>query len=146
MATAALKPCLNNRRCRGLASKGSYCPPCQTAYKQQVQQVNDRQRGTASSRGYDARWSKWRRWVIGEYKLVFCGDRPTGAPMTNDSRCLLAKPQRIYRPGEHLDHIEPIEGPDDPTKLDVKAVQLLCRTCHQRKTASENGGNRARSA
>lgn len=140
MANAALKPCLNNRRCRGFAAKGSYCAPCQQAYRQTTQQSNDQQRGTASSRGYDARWAKWRRWVIGEYKLVFCGDRPTGAPMTDHSRCQQAKPQRIYRTGEQLDHIEAIEGPDDPRRLDVTNVQWLCVTCHRTKTASEDGG------
>lgn len=139
MANAALKPCTNNRRCRGL-TRGRYCAPCEKAYKQTTQQTHDQQRGTASSRGYDARWAKWRRWVIGEYKLVFCGDRPTGAPMTNHSRCLLAHPARIYRIGEQLDHIDAIEGPDDSRRLDVTNVQFLCRTCHQRKTATVDGG------
>ena len=138
MGNAALKPCLNNRRCRGLTT-GRYCTPCSKAWKQTTQQAHDEKRGTASSRGYDARWSKWRRWVIGEYKLVFCGDRPPGAPMTDDSRCLLAKPQRIYRVGTQLDHIEPIDGPDDPRRLNATAVQLLCLTCDRRKTAAKDG-------
>jgi len=37
-----------------------------------------------------------------------------------------------------VDHIRPVEGPDDPRFLDFAAVQSLCHRCHARKTATED--------
>jgi 5-methylcytosine-specific restriction endonuclease McrA len=33
----------------------------------------------------------------------------------------------------------PIEGRNDPRRLDLDNMQTLCDTCHRRKTMKENG-------
>ena len=39
----------------------------------------------------------------------------------------------------HCDHIVPIEGRNDPRRLDLNNTQTLCDRCHRRKTLKENG-------
>lgn len=39
----------------------------------------------------------------------------------------------------HADHVVPIEGRNDPRRLDLDNMQTLCDTCHRRKTMKENG-------
>ncbi len=39
----------------------------------------------------------------------------------------------------HADHIVPIEGRNDPRRLDLDNMQTLCDVCHRRKTFKENG-------
>jgi 5-methylcytosine-specific restriction endonuclease McrA len=39
----------------------------------------------------------------------------------------------------HADHVVPIEGRNDPLRLDLDNMQTLCDTCHRRKTMKENG-------
>ena len=37
----------------------------------------------------------------------------------------------------HCDHVVPIEGRNDPRRLDLDNMQTLCDTCHRRKTMRE---------
>ena len=102
-------------------------------------QAYDRQRGTASERGYGADWSRWRKATLRDYDLSLCGDRPPMAPATDDSLCLK---QGMLRPGNDLDHIQPITGKDDPRRFDPSNVQFLCDSepnfCHSRKRQRES--------
>lgn len=43
-------------------------------------------------------------------------------------------------PASHVDHITPLTGATDATRLDQTAVQSLCRSCHSAKTAREDRG------
>ena len=78
----------------------------------------DRSRGTAAERGYDAAWQRLRARVAAEEP--YC-------------RLCLAAGRRT--PTEHIDHIKPkaAGGTDDRDNL-----RGLCRTCHNRRTATES--------
>lgn len=41
---------------------------------------------------------------------------------------------------EHVDHIKPVKDRNDPLFWDPTNHQPLCRPCHSRKTAAEDGG------
>jgi 5-methylcytosine-specific restriction protein A len=45
-----------------------------------------------------------------------------------------------HAPAEHVDHVEAVDGPDDPRFWDPTCHQPLCASCHSRKTATEDGG------
>ena len=92
----------------------------------------DRQRGTASERGYGARWTKYRAWFKDNWPL--CGDRPESAPPTDDSQC---RRVGLDVPMNVVDHIVPVTGPDDPTFYRPECHQSLCDQCHQKKRQRE---------
>lgn len=72
-------------------------------------------RESAGARGYGARWRKLRKMVLAAQPL-----------------CV-----RCDRPAKHVDHIVPrSQGGDDS----MANLQALCATCHNRKTAREDGG------
>ena len=97
-------------------------------------------RGSASSRGYDARWRAFREWYLGELfrravpRAGLCGSRLPGAAVTHDSVC--AADGAIVA-GTVLDHIVPVTGPDDPRFFQPDELQLLCESCHNRKRQRE---------
>lgn len=41
---------------------------------------------------------------------------------------------------EHVDHIKRIESEEDELFYDENNLQALCRKCHSKKTAMEDGG------
>lgn len=41
---------------------------------------------------------------------------------------------------EHVDHIKRIESEEDKLFYDENNLQALCRSCHSKKTAMEDGG------
>lgn len=81
----------------------------------------DQQRGTATERGYDSKWTEFRDWLIKQPEFVMCS-MCTGA-LTNQ-----------------VDHIERLTGPNDPRKFELENLQGLCRPCHNRKTTRFDGG------
>jgi 5-methylcytosine-specific restriction endonuclease McrA len=90
---------------------------------------------TAEDKGYGSRWKRFRAHVIKRHGLRHCGDRPTGAPMTADSVCHQERRTTI---GNTLDHIKPVDGPDDPRFYVESELQYLCGVCHQRKRQRES--------
>jgi len=122
--------------CGRLTKSGTACPSC-------AEELSHH-RGSAASRGYDRIWRNFRRRFIEqlvEHGLVpRCGATlPTG-PRTADSACLQAG---LYVLDHlHLDHEPPLtkaerDFPD--IVCDGNRIQLLCRTCHARKTERQTG-------
>lgn len=99
--------------CPELVTEGSRCEKHQ---KQEVREY-DKQRGSAASRGYDARWRRIRAMVLAEESLC--------------REC--AKQGRIV-PARHVDHID-----GNVNNMRRENLQPLCASCHSRKTAKEDG-------
>jgi 5-methylcytosine-specific restriction protein A len=112
-------------------TRGGPCP----------EHARDSRVGSAWRRGYDAAWQQLRdrvrRRLIALGISPICGARLPGAELTTHSRCA-AEGRDV--PGTHYDHIEPFVGLDDPRRLDPLNLQLLCASCHSRKTDVEDGG------
>lgn len=76
---------------------------------------------SASRRGYGRRWERYTRWFKRQPGNVICRD------------CRRA-------PTQCVDHIVPVSGPDDPRFWEPGNHQGLCHSCHNRKTATIDGG------
>jgi 5-methylcytosine-specific restriction enzyme A len=119
MPTKAKKYCGASRCPERIEVGQRYC----LKHLQQRQRNTDKRRGSANQRGYDADWRRLRDWHITNKPLCeicLLGGRVTGA--------------------DHVDHIEPFHGKNDPLRLDPKNLQSLCKSCHSRKTVKEDGG------
>lgn len=107
--------------------------------------------GTASARGYGARWRRHRERFRSEQfrqgvpRAGLCGARLRGAPLTHDSACAAAG---LIVAGVVADHIVPVTGPDDPSFFDLMALQFLCITCDamKRQREAQHGGGHHRVA
>ncbi len=111
MPSKPLKPC-NKPGC-GAVTTERFCPA--------HQQWQDQQRPNAKQRGYTHRWVKYRAVFLKRYPLcVRCeaDDRVTAATV--------------------VDHIIPHKG-DQARFWDPDNHQALCKLCHDRKTAREDG-------
>lgn len=88
------------------------CPACQ---RRHVSRQVD-QRPSAAARGYDYQWQIRRQYVLDRDPVCrICGTSPS----------------------EEVDHIIPrARGGSDRSEN----LQGLCKSCHSRKTASEDGG------
>ncbi len=82
----------------------------------------DTMRGTATERGYDARWRKAR--------LRYLRQQPLCAECDRQGRLSAATV---------VDHKVPHKG-DDDLFWNTDNWQSLCKQCHDRKTATEDGG------
>jgi 5-methylcytosine-specific restriction enzyme A len=110
MPSKPLKPC-NKHGCSNL-TRERYCDD----HKQLTNQY-DSNRGTATQRGYDAKWRKARAYYLSHNPIcVRCGDIATV-----------------------VDHVTPHKG-DKRLFWDRSNWQPLCKTCHDRKTVKEDGG------
>ena len=134
--------------CGGLATPGSSrCPKHMRA----TQRFHDDQRGSRIERGYDAAHERLRIQCFqrDEWRCRGCGWEPD---VVRDCRLagieappaevVLEELRRANVAGErhiHADHTVPIEGRNDPQRLDLDNVQTLCDTCHRRKTMKEKG-------
>lgn len=87
-----------------------------------TQQKNekDRWRESASKRGYNSKWRKAR--------LSFLRKNPL---------CVRCKADDRVMPADVVDHIVPHKG-DKGLFWDKDNWQALCKTCHDRKTATED--------
>lgn len=120
MPTAPLRPC-TFPGCGELIASGSKCDK----HKKEAAQADNRAKGSSWSRGYDAEWDRVRKKALKRDQYL-C------------QRCLLEDDRMV--PAEHVDHIKPFGGKKDPLRLDLKNLKSLCKPCHSRKTAKEDGG------
>lgn len=79
----------------------------------------DKERGSASARGYDRDWQRLR--------LVQLGNEPL---------CRHCYARHILTPAVEVDHVVPINVAPD-RRLDIDNLQSLCKDCHGRKTLAE---------
>jgi 5-methylcytosine-specific restriction protein A len=94
---------------------------CATHQKQQQQQA-DSTRGNSAERGYDSKWRKARAGWLRSHPL-----------------CMRCDKQGQVTPASVVDHIVAHRG--DMTLFWNNANwQSLCATCHNIKTATEDGG------
>lgn len=114
---AAPRPC-RYPGCGALVASG-FCARHRSAVRQEV----DARRGSSSQRLYGARWRQARAQFLREHPLCECsecrGRRVTASTV--------------------VDHIVPHRG--DPLLFwDTTNWQAMAKTCHDRKTAREDGG------
>jgi 5-methylcytosine-specific restriction enzyme A len=128
----ALRPCSGSPTCHHLVTSG-LCA--------EHRRAREHRQGSSHSRGYTARWNRFRAWWMAELIrrdiVPACGARLPGAPETTHSRCQAEG--RLVTERLHLDHIEPHNG-DERRMFDPLGVQLLCARDHARKTVLEDGG------
>lgn len=114
MPNAARYPC-SVPRCPNLK-------PCAVHMKQRRQESESR-RATASERGYDWTWHKARTAFLQEHTICYICMQRDGAVTA----------------ASVVDHIVPHKG-NRQLFWDTENWQSLCATCHNRKTAKEDGG------
>lgn len=110
MPWSARRPC-RQPGCARLAVRGKvYC-------EVHAGKEYDRQRGTASQRGYNADWRLARADFLAENPL-----------------CAECRKRGKLEPATRVDHVIPHRG-DRRLFWDRSNWQSLCETCHNRKTA-----------
>lgn len=115
------KPCARPG-CSSLALVNErYCEKCKQADKKRKQD-QDKKRGSSCKRGYGRVWQR--------YRLRFLAEHPLCVDCESRGRIVLATV---------VDHKQPHKG-DMVLFWNPKNHQGMCKTCHDRKTASENGG------
>ena len=97
--------------CLNLCKSGTYCP-------EHSAESPDRLRGSATERGYDAKWRRARKRFLRSHPLC--------------ANCLS---QGVLTPATVVDHIVPHRG-DHRLFWDEQNWQPLCKACHDRKTGS----------
>ena len=97
--------------CPNLCESGTYCP-------EHSAESPDRLRGSATERGYDAKWRRARKRFLRSHPLC--------------ANCLS---QGVLTPATVVDHIVPHRG-DRALFWDENNWQPLCKSCHDRKTGS----------
>lgn len=111
------KPC-GYPGCSALVQGGGYCP----GHRRRTWREQDQRRPTATQRGYDHRWRKARDAFLAQ--RLWCVECERSGRLT---------------PATVVDHIIPHKG-DKTLFWDMKNWQALCSRCHNRKTATEDGG------
>lgn len=104
--------------CPELVSEGRYCEKHQKLYRQQ----QDRERGSAAARGYDARWRRIREMVLREEPL-----------------CRECMRHGRVTPATDVHHID-----GDVCNLRRENLEPLCHQCHSRHTAKNQAFGRGR--
>ena len=125
MPSAAAKPC-RSPGCGALVRDGSgYCAQhlvAKLAGIQAERRQYDKDRGSSAQRGYGARWQKAR--------LGYLRSHPLCRACEDVGRVTLATV---------VDHKVPHRG-DMALFWDPSNWQSLCKTCHDQKTARDDGG------
>lgn len=101
----------------GRRATAKYCKQCEGKDAER-----DRERGTSTERGYDARWQRARKAFL------------MGNPL-----CSHCKAEGRVEAATVVDHIQPHRG-DDALFWDRANWQPLCKAHHDTKTATEDGG------
>lgn len=118
MPTAPRNPC-SHQPCPGFAEIRGLCKK----HHAEIHREIDSRRGSAASRGYDRRWQKARDLYLAEPEHALCLHcKATGRDTT----------------ATVVDHIVPHRN-DRELFWNQMNWQPLCKACHDRKTAREDG-------
>ncbi|WP_137719339.1 HNH endonuclease signature motif containing protein [Methylobacillus flagellatus] len=120
MPTKPPKPC-KQAGCRALVYGGAYC---EDHAKQRRKQV-EAQRGTSTQRGYGYKWQQASKGYLKQHPLCEC------------EQCLAG--QLRLRQATVVDHKIPHRG-DMTLFWDRQNWQAMNKSCHDSKTAREDGG------
>ena len=120
MPMAAPKIC-TAAGCSNLVESGR-CEACSKKHNKDRNQRIDANRPNAYRRGYTHKWSKASKAYLAQHAL-----------------CVICRKQGMYTPAVLVDHIIPHKG-DGTLFNDMDNWQALCKTCHDIKTATEDGG------
>ncbi len=120
MPQAAPKPC-RWPNCAAIVANSGYCDQHQQLRNKEV----ERQRESASKRGYGRAWQKASKAFLRAHPLCQCPD------------CLEGK--LSLRSAQVVDHKVPHRG-DMRLFWDSSNWQAMSKECHDRKTAAEDGG------
>ncbi len=115
MAQSAPRPCLHPG-CRALTKDGR----CEVHAQQLARRIDEARRARRGNRKYDRR--AWRD-----------GVRPQQLRL--EPLCRHCKARGWLVQATEVDHIDGNADNDEPSNL-----QSLCKACHSRKTAAEQGG------
>lgn len=124
MPTAAPRPC-KKPGCRSLTTLGAYCPDHAKLVKQQAEV----KRESSTQRGYGYKWQQMSKGFLRAHPLCQCPDCLEG-----EIRLLQATV---------VDHKIPHEG-DMKLFWDRDNWQAMSKPCHDKKTATEDGGFRGK--
>src|ERR1700761_2090083 len=118
----AKRPCMGKPGCRAMVWRG-VCDAC--APTPSARARSDAARPSAHKRGYTRRWDARSKRRLREHP--FCVGYPLG------------KHGAVLVLATVTDHIRPHKG--DQTLFEAEDnLQSLCETCHNTKTATEDGG------
>lgn len=90
--------------------------------KEEGQAERDKERGSSAARGYGGKWQKARATFL-----------------SNNPICVACLAKGFVVEATVVDHIVPHKG-DMGLFWDSGNWQALCKACHDRKTAAEDGG------
>lgn len=121
MPQRAPTPC-RHPGCPNLVPSGAGRAYCEQ-HQRERQRRYDAERGSAAQRGYDATWRRLRKMVLARRPL--CED-PFG----------IHEQHGEVVASEEVDHIVPLSAGGDNS---LDNLQALCKSCHSRKTAAEDG-------
>jgi 5-methylcytosine-specific restriction protein A len=88
-------------------------------HRRQDRKEQDERRGSAASRGYDARWARASKAYLAEHPL-----------------CVLCEAAGLVVAAQVTDHIKPHKG-NEKLFWDQNNWQALCKACHDLKTTRE---------
>lgn len=118
------KKACNVHLCPNLTD-GRFCDKHQKKHEENVQKSKrdyDKNRGSATKRGYNYRWQKAREQFLYEHPL-----------------CASCMKYGLIVPSKVVDHVIAHKG-DNELFWDESNWQALCKSCHDRKTSKEDGG------
>lgn len=117
MPMSAPRPC-GKPGCKELVRGSSRCD----AHKLEQRKQYDAKRLSSTARGYNGKWRKARLGFLAKHPL-----------------CVRHEAAGRVQSATVVDHIIPHKG-DNSLFWDRKNWQPLCKPCHDKKTATEDGG------
>jgi 5-methylcytosine-specific restriction protein A len=120
--------------CRELLDKSGYCAKHQSLVRKQ----SDDRRGSASERGYTSKWQKAREGYLRNHPLCECEDCKSNSRVMASQVVDHIIPHRLKEAKDSGDAVRIARAIE--LFWDRNNWQAMSITCHNRKTAQEDGG------